>query len=343
MKNMFYLIISVVFFFSCKEPYDLDLDTNSKIVVVDGLVTDSVGQNYITLGYAVPFHNSYAYSILSEANVYVTDCYNNVYYFEEISAGTYKPKDPFFKGVPGNSYILTFITKNGYLYKSTPQRILPSVLPVGFYYDFPKRDELIYDSYGSAIKVTRLLYSLKLNFKGTDNDTNTLRFRFVNKQCILTAFLSATMQLYYNWYTIDSNNPLNFTDEKYPAALPEINDYPVEEFHAYDENVRGLFYRILRINQFRINEDAYAYYKGIANQKTNVGNIFDPISVQLYGNIKCITDSSKLVLGFFETSSDICYSYLINGNYFTTIPIPNKWPPTSEGTSIDVKPDFWPN
>jgi hypothetical protein len=360
MKKLFYILFGACsLFHSCKEPYDPDIETHLKVLVVEGLITDSVGINYIKLSTAVPFDSTGTGTSQRYATVYISDNNHNVYYFDESTAGYYKPRDKNFKGIAGNTYILNVTTKDGSVYQSTPQTILSNFLPNKFYNETVQKDELFYDAYGVAEKVTKDWYSLKLDFKGTDEVTP--RFRFVNKQCIqylIVKELGFSSIYFYCWYTVKSSNTLNFTDEKYPVASLEIKDYPVEEFYksskigVFDMDTQTLnytdslidwyiSYRILRINQYRMNEDAYRYYKGIADQSADEGKIFDPISAQLYGNMKCISDTSKIVLGFFETSSVTTYSFSVRGSDCNTKKISNIFSPTVNGFKVDTIPDFW--
>jgi hypothetical protein len=363
MKKIFIILFCACsFLFSCKEPYDQDIETNLKVLVVEGLITDSVGINYVKLSNAIPYDSSSSTSYQRKAIVYITDNANNNYYFDEKNAGVYMPRNANFKGISGNTYILHVITKDGYNYISTPQTILPTILPTKFHNEFIKKDEIFYDAYGAAEKITRDYYSLKLNFKSNDNTAP--RFRFSTSQCIqylISKQLNMDAYIYfYCWYTTSSSNNLNFTSEKYPVVLSEVNNYPVEEFYknskimVNDMDIKTYSYadtlietyimnRILRIRQYRINEDAYQYYKGIANQSADEGKIFDPVATQLYGNMKCTTDSSKLVLGLFETSSVTTYSFSIGGYSYVTKQIPNLYPPKSKGFMIDTIPDFWIN
>jgi hypothetical protein len=363
MKKIFIVLFCACsLLFSCKEPYDQDIETNLKVLVVEGLITDSVGINYVKLSTAVPYDSSSSNSSQRNATVYITDKANTIYYFDEKNAGIYMPRNANFKGIPGNTYILHVTTKDGYTYISTPQTILPTILPTKFYYEFIKKDEIFYDAFGSAEKVTRDYYSLKFNFKSNDNVAP--RFRFNTSQCI-QYMISKQLNMdtfidFYCWYVITSSNNLNFTSEKYPVILLEVNNYPVEEFYKNskirvpDMDVKTLSYadtlietnirnRILRIKQYRINDDAYQYYKGIANQSADEGKIFDPVATQLYGNMKCTTDSSKLILGFFETSSVTTYSFSIGGSSYSTKRMPNLFPQNSEGFTIDSAPVFWIN
>jgi hypothetical protein len=52
-----------------------------------------------------------------------------------------------------------------------------------------------------------------------------------------------------------------------------------------------------------MNNDSYLFYKGANDQLAATGKLFDPVTAQLYGNMKCTNNPSKVVLGLFEVSS----------------------------------------
>jgi len=72
----------------------------------------------------------------------------------------------------------------------------------------------------------------------------------------------------------------------------------------------------LRVNQYTMNSDSYRFYKDANTQLSASGKIFDPIAAQLYGNMKCINNSSKVVLGLFEVSSVKQHAFIVRGSSY---------------------------
>ena len=99
------------------------------------------------------------------------------------------------------------------------------------------------------------------------------------------------------------------------------------------------------IYQYRINEDTYNYYEKMNQQLDNEGKIFDPIYIQLDGNITCETDPDKKVLGNFEISSYAESRYYLNYNIkdknFRLKRIPYFYDIPLAGYIIKFPPDFW--
>jgi hypothetical protein len=76
----------------------------------------------------------------------------------------------------------------------------------------------------------------------------------------------------------------------------------------------------LKVNQYTLNDATYSFYKAAKGQLNSTGKIFDPIASQLYSNIKCINNPSKIALGFFEASSVVTTAFFIL-NWDETAPI----------------------
>jgi len=106
--------------------------------------------------------------------------------------------------------------------------------------------------------------------------------------------------------------------------------------------------RIIYLNQYTLNNEAYLYYKSIDELLRSEGKLFDPIASQINGNIKCLTKQENKVFGFFEASSVSNTSYkvdfqnLINAQPSIT-KIPYLLPPEPKGVWENKVPPFWVN
>lgn len=101
---------------------------------------------------------------------------------------------------------------------------------------------------------------------------------------------------------------------------------------------------ILLTRVYSLNQTSARYYQQINKQLSSEGKLFDPIAVQLQGNIKCISNPSKPALGLFEVSACATRSYWMSYNYNGDNTKYYKTKDVSDlpalGTSKDI-PDFW--
>lgn len=88
---------------------------------------------------------------------------------------------------------------------------------------------------------------------------------------------------------------------------------------------------IFRLKQYSISPDVYNYYSSVEDQLLAEGRMFDPASPQVVGNISCITDSTKHVIGVFS-ASDVA----LRENYFHVNSRGNTY-----SKRLDSLPELW--
>ncbi len=365
MKHHFMRHIVLIFLLtSCYEPYFQDTDLVNSILVVDGMITDEAVPYHISLTYAASYNSGEIKQPVGSATVFVTDTLGNTYPFSESTPGDYVSDPSGFAGIPGNTYTLHIITKEGVTYLSESQMLYPEVYPdsVHAVYTFK---EILDNSTG--LKITKSGADILTDIR---NKADTLlRFRYTSDlvtQYLYVIELDFQPPIYfYCWQTSDANSDINLTGEKYSIDTASINNHTVcfieDDDHCYARTyINGssgafetdyfqffeVYNRIIYVHQFTLNSRAYAYYESMDEQLRSEGKIFDPIAIQLYGNIKCITDPGKKALGFFETSSVSNFAYKIdfrnlNNAQPSLIKVPYILPDDYNGCLINAIPPFW--
>jgi hypothetical protein len=114
------LILIIVLYISCREPYNPKIDESQNALVVEGLVSDDNIPYEVKLSIAEPFNNSNDYTPVHSARVSVYDDMGNTYNFKE-SGKMYITDSNEFVGIPGKTYTLHIETQDGNVYESTPQ------------------------------------------------------------------------------------------------------------------------------------------------------------------------------------------------------------------------------
>jgi hypothetical protein len=69
---------------------------------------------------------------------------------------------------------------------------------------------------------------------------------------------------------------------------------------------------IVILDQYGVSKDSYDYHISLNKQLSATGNLFDPLLTQVYGNIRCKNDASKIVLGYFDLNSYKQHRYYLN-------------------------------
>jgi hypothetical protein len=359
---------------SCYKPYSTDISTDNRILVVNGLITDEVASYQVWLNYAVSFYSKNNYLPLNNAQVFVSDNTGNTYDFHELDDGRYISDSLKFTGETGKTYTLHISTSDGEMYESNAQRLFPAINPDSVYAEYDNKEIL------SQISGLKMLSHEAYILMDINNRTDTLsRFRYTSslvRQYFYFYCLDVPPPIepcyhFYCWQTDNANSDINLTGGSYLVNSSSVKKHPVcflddqlyfnaSVYNIGDQEPGGSFraigtvayqsylimMRILYINQYTLNGDAYSYYKSMNDQLLSEGKMFDPIATQLIGNIKCVTDPDKKTLGFFETSAVSHISCKVDFRNLTNeqpsiTRIPLKIPPEPTGCYINKVPDFW--
>lgn len=313
----------MVTFIRCTEVYNPEIDSKTKALIVEGLITNGTGPFSIKLSEAVPFSVDSVSTprYVSDAILTITDNENHTYKLTYTQTGNYTLPDTF-RAKIFNSYKLHIETSDGSIYESNTEELLPP---------------LTYDSI-RGLYTTRQYLDVNNDLRTVDGaDIRVDLFNSVSKSdsvplCRFTS--KTTIQYFYavenpdstafHWvhfgwsnYSMDENE--NVTEEKSLIAQASIKNHSLGFMpfgmsnYGYETPLNTSVIYYLRFNQYTITQDSYNFYKEANNQLAANGKIFDPITSQLYGNMKCINNPSKIVLGLFEVSSVTQFAIVTNG------------------------------
>ena len=375
MKPSFIIIICTLLV-SCYDPYTTGVDSDEKILVVDGMISNETASYKVSLSYAMPFYSDDAFQPVHSAMVTVSDDLGNSFNFSDNGNGDYLSDSLEFTGQPGRSYTLHIETIEGETFESVPQKLIKEYYPDTVYAEADYQETI---SRFNEIIVTVRGANIMADIT---SETDSLpRFRFTSDlvrqyfyvKNIPPPDFDPPLYLFYCWETDDISKDVNLSGNEYSLNKSSvsrqgvyfIDDRTYVEGRVYelgslepDLSYRGIAtpyrsiynvsHRILYLNQYSLNAETYTYYKSMDAQLRSEGKLFDPIAVQLTGNISCTSDPEKKVYGFFEASGVSRTSYIIgfrnqrNDEYLITR-IPYRKLPHPNGCRINKAPLFWVN
>jgi hypothetical protein len=118
----------------------------------------------------------------------------------------------------------------------------------------------------------------------------------------------------------------------------EVAKLPVTAFRFHDK-----YY--IDVEQLSISDAVYEFWKLAAAQQKGLGSLFQPNSVKVRGNVVCVDDPGKEVLGVFSVSAVTRKTLFLNASQvpFDIEPLPiigeECYDVLSNGTL--EKPPFW--
>lgn len=166
--------------------------------------------------------------------------------------------------------------------------------------------------------------------------------------------MKTNVNLSVNSHTLSSHKVLNNTVCFFPfdsAAFPVMY---VKDSCGFDSQGRTICTQIrqrggpegkaLQTRLYALNQTSSVYYQQLNQQLSFEGKLFDPIAIQVKGNIKCISNPEKVALGLFEVSACTTQSYWLTFNYgqgkTNCFPIIDLSRLPDSGHSKNI-PDFW--
>jgi hypothetical protein len=355
---------------SCSEPYFPEIKADKKVLVVSGLVTNEKAPYIISLSYAASFDSTLKGLPLTSAQVTVSDDHGNHFAFQELNEGDYVSDPSQFTGVPGFSYTLHIITPDGLEYQSNPQLLPDEDQPDTIYAEYEYKETI--SKVNGEVTLSRGANILA----DIENHGDTLsRFRFSSN--LVTQYFYSICPImqacyyFYCWQTEEANSDINLTGGDYAVNSAAITKHEVcfidENPSCYalrygigqqgpDMSVMPLITtvyqsfpihkKLLYINRYGLNDASGQYYKSMYKQLKSDGKLFDPIAVQIIGNINCISDPGNKAFGFFEASSLRISAFSVDFRDLTDSQpsirkIQDIMPPEPIGCKINIAPAFW--
>ena len=320
LKNICLIVLIMSIFIRCTEIYNPVIDSQADALIVEGLITDGTGPFTVKLSKSVIFTSDSA-SIQKEvpgAKLTISDNEYNTFELNDKGFGKYTlPVN--FKAKTGNSYTLHIETTDGNIYESNVQQLLPSQSfdSIRGYYTtqgYMNMNSEYKNVGGADIKVDLLKPVTGLDSMPRSRfSTNiTVQYFFALYNPLIVDWHWA----YFGWLSLPLNGIENITDEK--ALSSGIKNHSlgfmpfgIESYGFNTSTFTSVIY-YLRVDQYTLNYDSYLFYQGANKQLAASGKIFDPVTAQLYGNMKCINHPSKTVLGLFEVSSVIQQAFVVS-------------------------------
>ncbi|MFN8254520.1 MAG: DUF4249 domain-containing protein [Bacteroidales bacterium] len=331
-RNIAYLFI-LFNFISCQELYDANLDNSREnFLVVEGRITNNPIENKIRLTRAIGFNENeqyYGYTAVTNAIVTISDNLGNTINLFETGNGYYSAE--FFSGTAGITYTLKIITSDGEVYESVPEKMEPAADSVKINAELASIE--IIDP--SILDETRFIKKYGVNIivdvKSNHQDATFYKFEtrvitekihaeFRSGRCAICpqvnvhcTYLSKLEDLPTIQKALVSNGTsqvkhlnLGFLEEGIynPDLADEIKDPPRN------------YGWILSCKVSTLSEKEFIFYSKLREQLAADNKIFDPLPTQLKSNIKCTSDPTKTVLGYFSVSSQFNKDYFVKYNRF---------------------------
>jgi len=351
-KEIIYLALLLALFTSCEEYYKPDLEVVSPTLVVESHLTNNVAQSFVRLSMTKDFYNTTANQDVVGAKVELVQSGGLI--LKGIDGGT-----GYFtftsSPTPGGKYFLR-ITNQKDIYESETV-LMPPLPQIDSLYTIHNVDKSYRtDAFGSPELVETPGRKVYIDAP----ITSSLEYYRFDSRAVLQWVYSPPAPVpsfgpppppWYGWKSIYDLGTFNLAGPKEFSSSNKVTKHSIVSL-AYNSQLYldsasqvGAGW-ILILDEYGTTKSSYDFHEKLNKQLSADGSLFDPVLTQIYGNIKCTSDPTKIVLGFFELNSYRQYRYFLNlgideGSKVVQRRL-NRYPEISyEGHLIGERPLFW--
>jgi len=270
MRNTLIIIALSLIFLSCDKGIVLDLNDMEPKIVIEGLVTNREGRQYVKITHTVDFYGNaedLSATAVKDAIVTVKDDLDNTYVFvhnpnsDPDSIGYYIPEDPF-TGELGRTYTLN-VQANGQAYTAVDQ--LFSVIPID------KLEYRVNEEEEKDPQEAGKIYEALVFAKEPQETKDYYLFKFYRNDSIM-------------W---DSENDVYYSDDEFLAE--NIDGVPSPNFYGIGDKAK--------VEAYSLTRSGFVFYADLVKLINNDGGMFGSIPAN------CRTNLSNGALGFFQVSA----------------------------------------
>jgi hypothetical protein len=329
MKKFIVIILSSLALFDCQEPFHPDIETVEPFVVIEGLFTSLPNNHIVKIHYTRSFNERPYYQYMENALVEIEDEDKNLISFYDYGKGIYRcDTNNAYQAEVGKTYILRVITPEGDIYESQPQTVVESPEINKLYCNYNQKVFLTENTYGDILEISKDGIQIKEETKGVLPIQNYYFFRWTGYEQhvnVLTTpygissyYIFRHRKINFKYQSIirtgnaDEYSDFEMKNNKIVfIALDDMVNYiqpfPVDTFTLHDNWFEGLLFKL---EQLSVSDDAYSFWRNAELQLEAEGRLFDPVASQLKGNIRCVNDTTKNIVGIFNASHvSVKYAY----------------------------------
>jgi hypothetical protein len=276
---------------SCEtEITDFKTENLSDAVVVYGEMTNQAGPYTVRLNYTSGYSPFDATQFQGEsipgADVRILEESGSAIVLKEIQKGMYQTPASF-QGQVGKKYRLKIMTPNGLDIASNWQEL-----------SAPTELKTLNSKYVNAGKVEDMYFEMQASLQDTRGSDD---YYFIKRQDFIQFLTTcptpppppAPVPICYSkcWQAVQNTQPILMDDAfldgreiKVPLAA-----IPYDDFTEW----------FVQLEVYHVNKATHQYWKRQEDQRTLGGGIFDKVPAQIIGNLTCLNNPDRQVLGYF--------------------------------------------
>lgn len=291
-----YLVLVLVagLTYACVTEYQPETKTLPPTLVVEGSVTDQPGPYTVRLTRTADYTQAGLNLIETGATVVIADAAGPQETLTETSPGSYQTRTGGLQGVDGHRYTLIITTKDGKRYQSDTEQLTAAPPITKLYYEYRADPTAI--SNGNIQG-----WDVYLDTKDPETPGDFYRWNWVHYEPILVC--QQTEQLDGTYIGADCCSPCWDITRAYSSVNIKsdvaINGNTISRqlIARVPYTSRSMYY--IEVQQQRLSAGGYAFWQSVKTLTQNNGGLFDAAPTTVRGNLRCTSDATTAVYGYF--------------------------------------------
>ena len=332
---------------ACEDVYHASLDDMDGLLVVEATIIHGRSDNYVKLFKTVGFNDvPYQFPVVAGAKVWLVDNQNGTILLRDSGSGLYRLEQPL---DPQKKYKL-MVESEGETFESSYEKVpgQPDIDTVYVLHAEKLAETVTDEAAGNLYKLPGAIMYADIAAR----DENRY-YRFISRKIVQYVYELALPGVppstVYAWRTVVPLEVFNIAAPPEYTLSRDIRKHPLvfleRNFNVYKPDTQTFFVGWIYVClQYALSEPTYNFYRDLNSQLSAGGKFFDPLYVQAKGNLVCVSDLRKVVLGNFEISTvreHRFYVQPLGSDRYVLKRLPNIWSVPGEGFTVDEPPDWW--
>ena len=322
-RSVTYFVL-IFFIISCVDNLDVVYQLKSKVLTIEGVVSDEIGGTYARIQYSQSDDKNLQIIPVTKCQVEILIDNTTRIQLKEAYEGTYIPTADF-KGQKGKSYQLILKTPEGKTYQSTIEALTPVPPIKKIYQRFNKTgnlnatgDKLISSTSDIFVDFddpaeTNNYYLWTWKQYEKHNVCATCPQGYLNSktlECVVVKQQYGTFPSYDyrcagDCWDIAYNDQINILSDVFVKGRGVIGR-PIAKIPFYSEANT-----LIQVNQYSISKGAFDYYNLLQGISEKTGTLTDTPPAPIIGNIANVNSASEVVVGYFMATGSSSANYSI--------------------------------
>jgi len=306
-KRRYLIIVAIVLVAfgiqRCVEPFNPPITNYRDLLVISGTLTDEPGTQTITVSKTSSYTDS-AYIPEDGCSVTVLDDKGNIVAYSEKGEGKYTAEFTSDELQHGTAYKLRVIDNDGDVYESDYQTLNPA----------PAIDSLTasYQPLVTAENPEGLKgYQFYVNTSDPSGKTQYYRWSMEETweyHSPYNVFAMWDGALHLNYFFPDNRTICWMTKEVpgiYTGTTRDMAEDVLRNIklnYVSTQTDRLMWRYSLLVREYALSAEAYEFWNGLEKQTQQTGGLYESQPYMITGNITCVSQPNKQVLGFFSAS-----------------------------------------